>query len=73
MKFILIPPGEFLMGSGESAEETAKFFGAYGKVAAVTFEQEHPQHRVRITHAFWLGQYHVTLGNSAVSSTRPVT
>ncbi|MGO8744353.1 MAG: hypothetical protein ACLQNE_00040 [Thermoguttaceae bacterium] len=31
MKLVLIPAGEFMMGSGESAEETAAFFKkAYG-------------------------------------------
>jgi formylglycine-generating enzyme required for sulfatase activity len=75
MKFMLIPPGEFLMGSGESAQETAKFFQTYGKNAAVWFEQEHPQHRVRITRAFWLGKYHVTVGEFRrfVNATRYVT
>ena len=31
MKLVLIPPGEFMMGSGESAEATAAFFNkTYG-------------------------------------------
>ena len=65
MKLTLIPAGEFMMGSGESAEETAAFFKKnYGMkyLAAEDFNDEHPQHRVRITKPFYLGTYHVTRG-----------
>ena len=59
MKLTLIPSGEFMMGSGESAEATAAFF----KTRVTAFiEIEHPQHRVRITKPFYLGTYHVTRG-----------
>lgn len=46
MKFVEIPAGEFLMGAipGDDLAE----------------EDEQPQHRVRITKSFWLGQYEVT-------------
>jgi formylglycine-generating enzyme required for sulfatase activity len=46
------------MGSGESAEELAKAYDS----KADYFKQEYPQHRVRITKPFYLGQYPVTLG-----------
>jgi anti-anti-sigma factor len=65
MKLVLIPAGEFKMGSGESTEATAAFFNkAYGKdfLTAGFFKDEHPQHRVRITKPFYLGTYHVTRG-----------
>jgi sulfatase modifying factor 1 len=65
MKLTLIPSGEFMMGSGESAEATAAFFNkTYGEdlVKADWFKDEHPQHRVRITKPFYLGTYHVTRG-----------
>ena len=70
MKLTLVPSGEFMMGSKESAEETAAFFNkTYGgqvgsgrKLATDLFKDEHPQHRVRITRPFYLGTYHVTRG-----------
>ena len=65
MHLVLIPPGEFMMGSGESAEATAAFFNrTYGEhlLKADSFKDEHPQHRVRITKPFYLGTYHVTRG-----------
>ena len=65
MKLTLVPSGEFMMGSKESAEATAEFVNkTYGKgrLKADDFKQEHPQHRVRITRPFYLGTYHVTRG-----------
>ena len=65
MKLTLVPSGEFMMGSGESVEETVAFFTKnYGMVylTADLFKDEHPQHRVRITKPFYLGAYHVTRG-----------
>ncbi|MCY2991657.1 MAG: formylglycine-generating enzyme family protein [Planctomycetota bacterium] len=48
MKLALIPAGEFLMGSPNSAS------------ANVAQDDEKPQHRVRITKPFYLGVYEVT-------------
>jgi formylglycine-generating enzyme required for sulfatase activity len=65
MKLVLIPAGEFKMGSSESAEATVAFFNkTYGKdlVQADWVKDEHPQHRVRITKPFYLGTCHVTRG-----------
>jgi sulfatase modifying factor 1 len=65
MKLVLIPAGEFKMGSGESAEATAAFFNkTYGGdlLTVDYFKDEHPQHRVRITKPFYVGIYHVTRG-----------
>ncbi|NQT16798.1 MAG: formylglycine-generating enzyme family protein [Planctomycetes bacterium] len=58
MKLVLLPAGEFMMGSGESAEVLAKAFDT----KAEFFEDEHPQHRVTITRPFYLGAHEVTLG-----------
>ena len=46
MKLVLIPPGEFMMGSPDSDTEAAG--------------EEKPQHRVRISQLFYLGKYLVT-------------
>jgi formylglycine-generating enzyme required for sulfatase activity len=65
MKLTLIPAGKFQMGSEESAEATAEFANktyGVGSAKADRFTAEHPQHRVRITKAFYLGTYHVTRG-----------
>jgi formylglycine-generating enzyme required for sulfatase activity len=56
MKLVLIPAGEFMMGSGETAEVLAKAFHS----KADYFKQEYPQHRVRITKPFYMGQNPVT-------------
>ena len=48
MQLRLIPPGEFMMGSLESEE---------GR-----WDDEGPQHRVRITRPFYLGAHAVTVG-----------
>ena len=64
MKLMLIPAGEFMMGSRESAEETAAFFTKTCglDLKADYFKNEHPQHRVRITRPFYLGKYNITRG-----------
>jgi formylglycine-generating enzyme required for sulfatase activity len=46
MKLVLIPPGEFMMGSPEGEKDRQ--------------EREGPQHRVRITRPFYFGVYQVT-------------
>jgi formylglycine-generating enzyme required for sulfatase activity/serine/threonine protein kinase len=52
MKLVLIPAGEFLMGSPDSDEEA--------------YSQEKPQHNVRITRPFYLGVHEVTQGQYRV-------
>ena len=62
LAFMLIPPGEFLMGSGE--EEQARFIKeaqvANDAHTAAKVRTEGPQHRVQITRPFYLGKYEVT-------------
>jgi sulfatase modifying factor 1 len=62
MKLVLIPAGEFQMGSRESAEELAKAYQSYGAPPAAAFQGEYPLHRVRITKPFYLGVHEVTVG-----------
>lgn len=63
MQFVLIPPGEFDMGSTE--QEVARWikegrqWGA-PEWAYATFPSEVPKHRVRITRAFYLSLCEVT-------------
>ena len=55
---VLIPAGEFLMGSPPttSPEQLDKAFGG----GAHAFRPEFPQHRVKISKPFWLGKTEVT-------------
>ncbi len=64
MKLVLVPVGQFMMGSNESMDELLKSFPAY-KVEAKTdylFQDEYPRHLVRITRPFYMGQCNVTVG-----------
>jgi formylglycine-generating enzyme required for sulfatase activity len=72
MKLVLIPPGEFTMGSPkELIEDELNANGGDGWYAW-KLPGEGPRHRVRITKAFWLGMYHVTQGEyERVMGTNP--
>ncbi len=60
MKLVLIPPGEFLMGSPkELIEEELRLHGDDGWYKD-HLPSEGPQHRVRITKPHWLGATDVT-------------
>ncbi|HNH08671.1 MAG TPA: formylglycine-generating enzyme family protein [Leptospiraceae bacterium] len=48
MEFVLIPAGEFLMGCSDGDSEC--------------YENEKPQHKVKITKPFYMGKYEVTQG-----------
>ena len=48
MKFVLIPAGEFLMGSPDTEKHRS--------------QDEGPQHRVQITKPFYLARHEVTVG-----------
>ncbi len=81
LTLILIPPGEFLMGSSE--EERARFLGqakaARDSWASENIPTEGSQHRVKITEPFYLGKYEVTqsqwaavMGNNPSKNKDPV-
>ncbi|MEW6753046.1 MAG: formylglycine-generating enzyme family protein [Candidatus Latescibacterota bacterium] len=58
MEFVWIEPGTFVMGSPQTED---------GR-----FEDEGPQHEVRLTQGLWMGKYEVTQGQwEAVMATRP--
>ncbi len=61
MEFVLIPPGEFMMGSTEAEQNAmlreAESGGAYGAVQSIPGEV---QHRVKIAKPFYLGKYEVS-------------
>jgi formylglycine-generating enzyme required for sulfatase activity len=60
MTLMLIPPGEFLMGSTlEEIERAVRFDASFKKESA---NRELPLHRVRITRPFYLAAHEVTLG-----------
>ncbi len=62
MKFVLVPAGEFLMGSDDSPQALAEAYPRYDPARFLQLADEAPVHRVRITHAFYLGQHEVTVG-----------
>ncbi len=63
MKMVSIPAGEFMMGNSHKPEEELKAFKLYGiDLSPEFFENEYPQHGVRITKPFYLGVHHVTVG-----------
>ncbi len=58
MDLILIPAGEFMMGSHQSPSEVVSRYGGKEEY----YQDEHPQHRVRIDTPFYLGKTEVTVG-----------
>ena len=62
MKFVMVPSGEFMMGSDESVEALARAYPQYGRKRILEIVDEAPVHKVRITRPFYLGQHEVTVG-----------
>lgn len=59
MKLVSIPAGEFQMGAEEDRADTLNYFKYCDPK---WFDGELPRHKVKITKAFYMGQYEVTLG-----------
>lgn len=64
---VLIPPGEFFMGSHESADDVLAIAVQSGWKDAQRefYTSEHPRHAVRISEPFWVGRREVTRGEFA--------
>ena len=60
-EMVLIPPGEFLMGSSQSPEEIAQLFAKF-EPKIEWIKDELPQHRVTITQPFLMGKSAITVG-----------
>jgi formylglycine-generating enzyme required for sulfatase activity len=73
MKFRLIPPGEFLMGStSEEIEEALQLVNTNERISRECVESGAPQHRVRITEPFYLSVCEVTQNDyEAVQGVNP--
>jgi len=59
IRFVLIPPGTFLMGSKDSAATVAQKC-AMPNANAGWFHDEHPPHRVELTCAFYISIHEVS-------------
>ena len=55
IRFVLIPPGEFMMGSNDPADRVAQLCGQ-----PKMFAGEHPRHKVTLTKAFYMSVHEVT-------------
>jgi len=64
MEFVLILPGEFMMGCGEDVDEVVRVW----RVSERTVRLELPQHKVRITRPFYMSKYEVTNAQFRVRS-----
>jgi len=61
MEFVLVPAGEFMMGSLMSPEQVARQYRPRGRYMDL-LTREHPRHRVRIGKSFYLAKYELTDG-----------
>jgi len=70
MRFVLIPPGTFQMGSADSAEEVrAKCIGVTANPDWA--EDEHPVHEVTFTRPFYMGIHEVDAKRLEMVAPRP--
>ena len=62
LRFVLIPPGTFMMGSRDPAAEVARRC-AMPNAQAGWFWDEHPRHKVTLTKAFYMAIHEVSKAN----------
>ena len=62
MTLMRIPAGSFRMGSDESVARLQKAYPLAERERLEALKDEAPVHRVRISHAFYMGQTEVTVG-----------
>ena len=65
MQMVLIPAGEFLMGTDESLASLKGAYPDYEERRLLDLDDERPRHKVVITHPFYAGKYLVTVGQFA--------
>jgi len=70
IRFVLIPAGEFIMGSRQTPAETAADC-AMPNAAPGWFIDEHPRHKVTLTKAFYMSIHEVTNASYAAINARP--
>ncbi len=71
IEFVLIPPGEFVMGSPEAERQVALAQATVGW-AKERIPTEGPQHKIKISQPFYLGKYEVTQAQwQAVTGSNP--
>lgn len=58
----LVPAGEFIMGNDATVDKLKQLFPEYETQRLADLNDEAPAHKVRITRAFYMGQYEVTVG-----------
>ena len=68
MQFVLVPAGEFLMGSDTSADTFKQTYPQYERKRFEDLSDEAPVHKVHITRAFYFGQHEVTVAQFRRSS-----
>jgi formylglycine-generating enzyme required for sulfatase activity len=70
MRFVLIPPGQFTMGSGQTSAQVAAAC-AMSNAAPGWFVDEHPQHKVTLTKAFYMSIHEVTNASYEALTAKP--
>lgn len=64
-EMVVVPAGTYLMGSSAADTDRDMVASGYTSLVKGYLDEEHPQHEVRIGHAFGLSRYLVTRGNYA--------